>query len=102
MTPTGMPTANKLSEGALRAMRMALRDARLSPEQIDYVNAHGTSTPLGDQAEVAAVLSVFGDLARKSRGGKLSMSSTKSMHGHALGASGAVSTVLFTFILVQP
>jgi 3-oxoacyl-[acyl-carrier-protein] synthase II len=79
--------------GASRAMRMALGDARLSPDQIDYINAHGTSTPLGDQAEVAAVLSVFGDLARKSRGGRLCMSSTKSMHGHALGASGAVEMI---------
>src|SRR5262245_51366471 len=77
-------------QGAARSMRWALRDSHLNPEQIDYVNAHGTSTPLGDKAEVAAVLSVFGDHARKSRGGKLLMSSTKSMHGHTLGASGAV------------
>ena len=74
-------------------MRMALIDARLNPEQIDYVNAHGTSTPLGDKAEVAAVMNVFGDHARKSRGGKLLMSSSKSMHGHALGASGAIETI---------
>jgi 3-oxoacyl-[acyl-carrier-protein] synthase II len=71
-------------------MRMALLDAKLNPEQIDYINSHGTSTPLGDRAEVAAVLKVFGDHAAKSRGGKLLMSSTKSMHGHCLGASGAV------------
>lgn len=79
--------------GASRSMRWALRDAGLNPEQIDYVNAHGTSTPLGDAAEVAAVLSVFGDHARKSRGGKLLMSSTKSMTGHCLGASGGVESV---------
>ncbi len=79
--------------GASRAMRMALMDARLNPDQIDYVNAHGTSTPLGDKAEVAAVMTVFGDHARKSRGGKLLMSSSKSMHGHALGASGAIETI---------
>lgn len=79
--------------GAARAMRMALAEGGLRPEQIDYVNAHGTSTPLGDQAEVAAVMSVFGDHARKSRGGKLLMSSTKSMHGHCLGASGAIELV---------
>jgi 3-oxoacyl-[acyl-carrier-protein] synthase II len=83
--------------GASRAMRMALLDARLNPEQIDYINAHGTSTPLGDSAEVAAVLNVFGDHARKSKigagGGKLLMSSTKSMHGHALGASGAIEMI---------
>ncbi len=79
--------------GAARSMRWALEDAGLSPGEIDYVNAHGTSTPLGDAAEVAAVTSVFADHARKSRGGKLLMSSTKSMTGHCLGASGAVETV---------
>lgn len=79
--------------GASRSMRMALRDAGLNPEQIGYVNAHGTSTPLGDKAEVAAVMRVFGDQARKSAGGKLLMSSTKSMHGHTLGASGALEMI---------
>jgi 3-oxoacyl-[acyl-carrier-protein] synthase II len=79
--------------GAARSMRWALEDAGLAPGQIDYINAHGTSTPLGDKAEVAAVLSVFGDHARKSAGGRLLMSSTKSMHGHCLGASGAVELV---------
>jgi 3-oxoacyl-[acyl-carrier-protein] synthase II len=79
--------------GAARAMRWALRDAKLNPDQIDYINAHGTSTPLGDKAEVAAVHTLFGDHARKSRGGKLLMSSTKSMHGHCLGASGAVEMI---------
>ncbi|MEX2218674.1 MAG: beta-ketoacyl-ACP synthase II [Phycisphaerales bacterium] len=79
--------------GAVRSMRMALRHARLNAEQMGYINAHGTSTPLGDKAEVAAVLGLFGDHARKSAGGKLLMSSTKSMHGHALGASGAVEMV---------
>lgn len=79
--------------GASRSMRWALQDAGLEPEQIDYVNAHGTSTPLGDKAEVAAVLEVFGDHARRSAGGRLLMSSTKSMHGHCLGASGAVEMI---------
>jgi 3-oxoacyl-[acyl-carrier-protein] synthase II len=79
--------------GAARSMRLALRDAGLNPEEIDYINAHGTSTPLGDKAEVAAVLQVFGDHARKSAGGRLLMSSTKSMHGHCLGASGAVEMI---------
>jgi 3-oxoacyl-[acyl-carrier-protein] synthase II len=79
--------------GAARSMRWALDDAGLNPEQIDYINAHGTSTPLGDKAEVAAVMSVFGGHARRSSGGKLLMSSTKSMHGHTLGASGAVETI---------
>lgn len=79
--------------GAARSMRWALDDAGLNTNQIDYVNAHGTSTPLGDKAEVEAVLSVFGEHARKSARGKLLMSSTKSMHGHGLGASGAIEMV---------
>ncbi|MEL7473180.1 MAG: beta-ketoacyl-ACP synthase II, partial [Planctomycetota bacterium] len=79
--------------GATRSMRWALRDAGLDTTDIDYVNAHGTSTPLGDEAEVAAVLGLFGNHARASTGGKLLMSSTKSMHGHTLGASGAVELI---------
>ncbi|MFZ2874906.1 MAG: beta-ketoacyl-ACP synthase II [Phycisphaerales bacterium] len=79
--------------GAARSMKMALLDAGLNPSDIDYVNAHGTSTPLGDKAEVAAALRVFGDHARKSAGGRLLMSSTKSMHGHCLGASGAIEMI---------
>jgi 3-oxoacyl-[acyl-carrier-protein] synthase II len=74
--------------GAMLAMRRALADARLEPAAVDYINAHGTSTPLGDAAEVAAVKGLFGDHARK-----LCISSTKSMHGHDLGASGAVETI---------
>lgn len=80
-------------DGAARSMKMALRDAGLNAEDIGYVNAHGTSTPLGDKAEVAAVTRVFGAHARKSTGGTLMMSSTKSMHGHCLGASGAVELI---------
>lgn len=79
--------------GAARSMKMALLDAGLNPSDIEYVNAHGTSTPLGDKAEVAAALRVFGDHARKSAGGRLLMSSTKSMHGHCLGASGAIEMI---------
>lgn len=79
--------------GAQRAMRWALRDAGLTTDKVDYINAHGTSTPLGDAAEVNAVLNLFGDHARKSKGGKLLMSSTKSMVGHCLGASGGVEMV---------
>ena len=75
--------------GAARAMQNALRDAKLNPDQIEYVNAHGTSTPLGDKAETAAVKYVFGDQARK-----LSISSTKSMLGHSLGASGGIELVV--------
>ena len=77
--------------GACNSMRWALEDAGLNPTDINYINAHGTSTPLGDQAEVFAVRSVFGDHSKPGNG--LVMNSTKSMHGHCLGASGAVELV---------
>jgi nodulation protein E len=73
------------AEGAARAMRAALRDARLAPEQIGYINAHGTATPANDPTETKAIRCIFGDHA-----GKLPVSSTKSMHGHALGAAAAL------------
>ncbi len=79
--------------GAARSMVVALEDAGLKPEEIGYINAHGTSTPLGDRAEVSAVFDVFGNHARRSAGGTLLMSSTKSTHGHCLGASGAVEMI---------
>jgi 3-oxoacyl-[acyl-carrier-protein] synthase II len=82
-----------MGRGASRSMTWALRDAGLNTTDIGYVNAHGTSTPLGDAAEVAAALAVFGDHARVSRSGRLLMSSTKSVHGHTLGASGAVEMI---------
>src|SRR5262249_33492485 len=74
--------------GAAKAMEMALRDAKLNPQDIEYVNAHGTSTELGDEAETKAVKQVFGEHARK-----LAISSTKSMTGHLLGASGGVELI---------
>jgi 3-oxoacyl-[acyl-carrier-protein] synthase II len=75
-------------DGAQRCMKMALKRAKMNPDEIDYVNAHGTSTPLGDEIELNAVKKVFGDAAYK-----ISMSSTKSSIGHLLGAAGAVEAI---------
>ena len=75
-------------EGAIEAMTMALKEACLKPEDVDYINVHGTSTPLGDIAELKAVKKVFGNHAYK-----LNISSTKSMTGHLLGGAGAIETM---------
>ena len=75
-------------DGAARCMRYALKDARLDPEQVDYINAHGTSTPAGDVAETQAVKAVMG-----SRAYDIAVSSTKSMTGHMLGAAGGIEAV---------
>ena len=83
-------------DGAKRAMRAALEDGGLTPDQIDYVNAHGTATTANDRTEAAAIHSVFRDHAQK-----LSVSSTKSMHGHCIGAAGAIEMVATLMALSQ-
>ncbi|MEE8147402.1 MAG: beta-ketoacyl-ACP synthase II [Longimicrobiales bacterium] len=80
--------------GAVRAMKAAVNDGGINLDEIDYINAHGTSTPLGDTAEVHAVNQLFGDHARK-----LVMSSTKSMTGHALGAAGGIESIVTILVI---
>lgn len=75
-------------EGAIRCMRFALEDAGLNLDEVDYINAHGTSTPLNDRCETLAIKTVFGDEAYR-----LAVSSTKSMVGHSLGAAGGIEAV---------
>ena len=74
--------------GAILSMKMALEDANMKPEDIDYINVHGTSTPVGDVSEIKAIVELFGEAAYK-----LNISSTKSMTGHLLGATGAMEAI---------
>src|SRR5207302_3508735 len=82
-------------DGAFRCMTMALKRAGISPAEIDYINAHGTSTPLGDEIELNAVHRVVGNAA-----GKIAMSSTKSSTGHLLGAAGAIEAI-FSILAIR-
>jgi len=83
-------------KGAIKAMRDALKDAHLAPEDIDYVNVHGTSTPAGDLPELKAVAEVLGEHVYD-----VNISSTKSMTGHLLGAAGAVEALACVFALTH-
>ena len=90
-----MTMPSKGGEGAKRCMQVALKNAGINTDAVDYINAHGTSTPAGDKAEVDAVKGAFGEHARK-----LAMSSTKSMTGHALGAAGGLEAI-FTILCIR-
>jgi 3-oxoacyl-[acyl-carrier-protein] synthase II len=82
--------------GAILSMKMALEQANIKPEEIDYVNMHGTATPLGDIGETRAIKKVFGDHANK-----VNLSSTKSMTGHLLGAAGAVEAIASILAIIN-
>ena len=79
--------------GAAKSMELAVKEAEINPKEVDYINAHGTSTHLGDIAESKAIAKIFGDLDTNKN---LKVSSTKSMHGHMIGATGAAESIVCT------
>ena len=83
-----MAKPDPTAAGAVRAMRWALQDAGLTGDEVDYINAHGTSTPINDASETSAIKTVFGERARA-----IPISSTKSMIGHPMGAAGALEAI---------
>jgi len=93
MEPQEMPITSllppKMEKGSSRAMLMALKDAGMQPTDIDYINAHGTSTPLNDKGETMAIKNAFGDYAYK-----VKVNSTKSMVGHMLGAAAGIEAIV--------
>jgi 3-oxoacyl-[acyl-carrier-protein] synthase II len=91
-----MTAPHETGEGAIRSMKLALKDAGLRPDDIDYINAHGTATPIGDRIETAAIKTAFGDYAYR-----LAISSTKSLIGHLLGASGGVEFIATVLSIVH-
>ena len=96
MTADAGDIVSPSAEGAAAAMRGALADAGLKPEQIDYINAHGTATTMNDRTETAAIVDVFGEAAQA-----VSVSSTKSMHGHCIGGAGAVEMAAVLLALTE-
>jgi 3-oxoacyl-[acyl-carrier-protein] synthase II len=89
-----MTQPSESGEGAARAMRSALQKAGWQPQEVDYINAHGTSTPLNDKVETKAIKTVFGDFAYR-----IPVSSTKSMTGHLLGGAGALEAAICVLVL---